>query len=199
MCEGLVGAGNKSVNDQGRGTSGASGALAPEAVWCVGAGGLWRRKGWETLSSQTPAKTDSVGGQTASGAWAGTAHYSGCPDGETGRNCTQRWISQGLPWRTDGEGGVAVFTDTRPLTAGRPAAVLHVAAGSYVGASEDGSLSFEVERGVHFWGGGPRKCGVLRRARAGDGPGAKLLPAADYDRVGHTESGATKNRRRYLT
>ena len=32
--EGLVGAGNKSVNDQGRGTSEASGARAPEAVWC---------------------------------------------------------------------------------------------------------------------------------------------------------------------
>ena len=39
-----------------------------------GGGGLWRRKGWETLGSQTPTKTDGVGGQTASGAWAGTAH-----------------------------------------------------------------------------------------------------------------------------
>ena len=41
----------------------------------LGAGGLWRRKGWETLGSQTPTKTGSLcGGQTASGAWAGTAH-----------------------------------------------------------------------------------------------------------------------------
>ena len=94
--------------------------------------------------------------------------------------------AEGLPWRTDGEGGVAVFTDTRPLTAGRPAAVLHVAAGSYGGARDDGSLSFEVERGVHFWGGGPRKCGVLRRARAGDGPGAKLLSCRHAARAGMT-------------
>ena len=39
-----------------------------------GGGGLWRRKGWETLGSQTPTKTDRVCGQTASVAWAGTAH-----------------------------------------------------------------------------------------------------------------------------
>ena len=39
-----------------------------------GGGGLWRRKGWETSGSQTPTKTADVGGQTASGAWAGTAH-----------------------------------------------------------------------------------------------------------------------------
>ena len=37
--------------------------------------------GWETLGSQTPAKTDSEGGQTASGAWAGTAQ--GCERGMT--------------------------------------------------------------------------------------------------------------------
>jgi len=41
----------------------------------VGAGGLWRCKGWETLGSQTPTKTGGRRvGQTASGAWAGTAH-----------------------------------------------------------------------------------------------------------------------------
>ena len=74
VCDGFAGAGNKSVNDQGRGTSEASGALAPEAVWCVGAGGLWRCKGWETTGSQTPTKTGSAGRETASGAWAGTAH-----------------------------------------------------------------------------------------------------------------------------
>ena len=40
-----------------------------------GAGGLWRYKGWETLGSQTPTKTDGMcGGQMGSGAWAGTAH-----------------------------------------------------------------------------------------------------------------------------
>ena len=96
--------------------------------------------------------------------------------------------AEGLPWRTDGEGGVAVFTDTRPLTAGRPAAVLHVAAGNYVGEREDGPLLLEVERGGHFWGGGPRKCGVLRRARAGDGPGAKLLSCSHADRTGGIDS-----------
>ena len=51
-------------------------------------------------------------------------------------------------------------------------------------------------RALHFWGGGPRKCGVLRRARAGDGPGAKLLPAADYDRAGQTDDGDSKRLRR---
>lgn len=51
-------------------------------------------------------------------------------------------------------------------------------------------------RALHFWGGGPRKCGVLRRARAGDGPGAKLLPAADYDRAGHMDDGDSKRPRR---
>ena len=76
VCEGFEGAGNKSVNDQGRGTSEASGALAPEAVWCVGAGGLWRYKGWETTGSQTPTKTGSAGRETASGVWAGTAQES---------------------------------------------------------------------------------------------------------------------------
>ena len=60
--------------------------------------------------------------------------------------------------------------------------MLHVAAGSFGGASDDGPFLFEVERGGHFWGGGPRKCGVLRRARAGDGPGAKLLSCRRADR-----------------
>ena len=41
VCEGLLGAGNESVNDQGRAASEASGALAPEAVWKCGGGGLW--------------------------------------------------------------------------------------------------------------------------------------------------------------
>ena len=34
--------------------------VAGVAVWCVRIGGLWRRKGWETLGSQTPTKTDNV-------------------------------------------------------------------------------------------------------------------------------------------
>ena len=34
--------------------------MAGEAVWCDGDGGLWRRKVWETLGSQTPTKTDFV-------------------------------------------------------------------------------------------------------------------------------------------
>ena len=50
--------------------------MAAEAVLCVGVGGLWRRKGWETLGSQTPTKTDNVGGKTAYAAWAGTAQRS---------------------------------------------------------------------------------------------------------------------------
>ena len=50
--------------------------MAGEAVWCGWVGGLWRRKGWETLGSQTPTKTDNVRRQTASPAWAGTAQRS---------------------------------------------------------------------------------------------------------------------------
>ena len=47
----------ESLNDQGRGTQW---SVAGEAVWCDGDGGLWRRKGWETLGSQTPTKTGIV-------------------------------------------------------------------------------------------------------------------------------------------
>ena len=50
-----------------------------------------------------------------------------------------------------------------------------------------------------LFGRGPTKCGVLRRARAGDGPGAKLIPATDYDRAGRTENTATKNCGSFLT
>ena len=72
--EGFAGAGNKSVNDQGRGTSEASGALAPEAVWKCGAAGSGApRKGDYRLPGAAD-ETDDVCGQTASGAWAGTAH-----------------------------------------------------------------------------------------------------------------------------
>ncbi len=39
-----------------------------------GCGGLWRDHGRETLGSRPPTKTDAVGGQTPSVAWAGTAH-----------------------------------------------------------------------------------------------------------------------------
>ena len=71
----------------------------------------------------------------------------------------------GLPWRTDVEGGVAVFTDTRPLTAGRPAAVLHVAAGSYSGASDDGPFSLRLN------GASTLGAGVPESAEFCDGPG----------------------------
>ena len=59
--------------------------------------------------------------------------------------------------------------------------------------SQRGTTFAPVRRrcGAALCGRGPAKCGVLRRARAGDGPGAKPLPAADYDRAGHTENGAT--------
>ena len=57
-----------------------SGALAPEAVWCGRAGGLWRDHGQETLGSWTPTKTGSGRvGQAASGAWAGTAQDNARP------------------------------------------------------------------------------------------------------------------------
>jgi len=49
--------GCESGSDQG---AGAKRRLAGEAVWCDGVGRLWRRKGWETLGSQTPTKTDNV-------------------------------------------------------------------------------------------------------------------------------------------
>ena len=38
-------------------------------------------------------------------------------------------------------------------------------------------------QGVHLVGGDPQDAGFSRRARAGDGPGAKPLPAADYART----------------
>ena len=49
--------GLESPSDQG---AGAKRRLAGEAVWRDGVGGLWRRKGWETLGSQTPTKTGIV-------------------------------------------------------------------------------------------------------------------------------------------
>ena len=52
MCGGC-----ESGSDQG---AGAKRRLAGEAVWCVRVSGLWRCKGWETLGSQTPTKTDIV-------------------------------------------------------------------------------------------------------------------------------------------
>ena len=61
--------------------------MAAEAVLCVRVGGLWRRKGWETTGSQTPTKTDNVGGKTAYAAWAGTAQRSERrTDGQAGYN-----------------------------------------------------------------------------------------------------------------
>ena len=145
------------------------------------------RRGRETTGSLEQRKSPTVWvGRRPPGPGPGRPNTLGArtvkPDGIAPRDGQ----AEGLPWRTDGEGGVAVFTATRPLTAGRPAAVLHVAAGSYGGARDDGSLSLEVEQGVHFWGGGPRKCGVLRRARAGDGPGTKLLSCRHAARAGMT-------------
>ena len=74
VCEGFVGAGNKSVNDQGRGTSEASGALAPEAVCKCGAAGSGAPRKGDLGLPGAAEETDGVGGQTASGAWDGTAH-----------------------------------------------------------------------------------------------------------------------------
>ena len=51
-----------------------SGALATEAVWKRGAAGSGApRKGYLRLPGAAE-ETGAVGGQTASGAWAGTAH-----------------------------------------------------------------------------------------------------------------------------
>ena len=163
-----------------------SGALATEAVWKCGAAGSGAPRKGDLRLPGAAEETDGVGGQTASVAWAGTAQHSGCPDGETGRTSAQRGISRRLTMENRRRRWCGSFTDTRPLTAGRPAAMLHVAAGSYGGAIDDGPFLLEVERGVHFWGGGPRKCGVLRRARAGDGPGAKLLSCRHAARAGIT-------------
>ena len=63
----------KSPSAIGRGTKW---SVAGEAVWCVGAGGLRRDNGLETSGSRPPTETGSVGGQTASPAWAGTAQRS---------------------------------------------------------------------------------------------------------------------------
>ena len=75
--------------------------------------------------------------------------------------------------------------DCRCTVPGRPAAVLHKAAGGLndAGLPKRDSLIrilMPVLRAA-LLGRGPRKCGVLRRARAGDGPGSKLLPDAASD------------------
>ena len=73
---------------------------------------------------------------------------------------------------------MAVFTDTRPLTAGRPAAVLHVATGRNGEAREDGLFLFEVERSCTFGAGVPESAEFCD----GPGPGMALeqnsFPAA---------------------
>ena len=91
MC-GVVGAGNESANDQGRGTSEASGALATEAVWkCWAAGSGAPRKGDYRLPGAAE-ETDDVGWQTASGAWAGTAHpVSAAPTLMRGTRVPANW------------------------------------------------------------------------------------------------------------
>ena len=66
--EGFAGAGNKSVNDQGRGTSEASGALGPEAVWKCGAAGSGAPRKGDLRLPGAAEETGAVGGQTASGA-----------------------------------------------------------------------------------------------------------------------------------
>jgi len=71
-----VGAGNESANDQGRGTSEASGALATEAVWKCGAAGSGAPRKGDLGLPGAAEETDGVGRQTASGAWAGTAQRS---------------------------------------------------------------------------------------------------------------------------
>ena len=51
-----------------------SGALAPEAVWKCGAAGSGAPRKGDLRLPGAAEETDGVCGQTASGAWAGTAH-----------------------------------------------------------------------------------------------------------------------------
>ena len=51
-----------------------SGALATEAVWKCGAAGSGAPRTGDLGLPGAAEETDGVGGQTASGAWAGTAH-----------------------------------------------------------------------------------------------------------------------------
>ena len=57
-----------------------SGALAPEAVWKCGAAGSGAPRKGDLRLPGAAEETDGVRRQTASGAWAGTAQYSGCPE-----------------------------------------------------------------------------------------------------------------------
>ena len=73
----------ESLNDQGRGTKW---SVAPEAVWKCGAAG-----------SGAAEETGAVGGQTASGAWAGTAQLPEQRDVVRGSGCClaqtlRRWV-----------------------------------------------------------------------------------------------------------
>ena len=88
--------------------------------------------------------------------------------------------AEGLPRRTGDKGGVTGLswhttfgawpTRSEAAPAGRlPRTAL------WLTARDEPSQTTNLPTVLHFWGGGPRKCGVLRRARAGDGPGAKLL------------------------
>ena len=72
----FVGAGNESVNDQGRGTSEVSGALAPEAVWKCGAAGSGAPRKGDYRLPGAAEETGAKDGKTASAAWAGTAQRS---------------------------------------------------------------------------------------------------------------------------
>ena len=51
-----------------------SGALATEAVWKCGAAGSGASRKGDYRLPGAAEETAAVGGQTASGAWAGTAH-----------------------------------------------------------------------------------------------------------------------------
>ena len=64
------------LNDQGRGTKW---SVAMEAVWRCGAAGSGAPRKGDFWLPGAAEETGAVGGQTASGAWAGTAHYSGVP------------------------------------------------------------------------------------------------------------------------
>ena len=93
-----------------------------------------------------------------------------------------------------GSGGRTLAAGTGvPEAAGCPNKHLMAEAGHYSTQLTD------VHAVLHFAGGDPQSAEFCD----GPGPGMALernsLPAADYDRAGHTENGATKLCRRHLT
>ena len=84
----------ESLNDQGRGTKWSVGHGGGLEVW---GGGLWSAAEGRPLAPWTAEETDGVGGQTASGAWAGTAHDVIATKGKRSRPKARQ---KRCPWRS---------------------------------------------------------------------------------------------------